>query len=121
MKWLLLGEYRAEWNLRYVGFGVRQNPKSTNGDATLNRLCSIFSQLLKLMSRLEFDAASEKHQAERHARGFSSWAQMIAMLFCQLGHAQSLREITADWPPVKGSCAIWGLGAAEALDSELCQ
>jgi hypothetical protein len=42
---------------------------------------------------LEFESAVRKHDAERHARGFSSWGQFIAMLFCQLGHAKSLREI----------------------------
>lgn len=60
----------------------------------MNRVCSIFSQLLKLIPRTKFEEAVKQHQAERHARGFSSWTQMIAMLFCQLGHAQSLREIT---------------------------
>ena len=60
----------------------------------MSRVCSIFSQILKQIPRQEFEAAVKQHQAERHARGFSSWAQMIAMLFCQLGHAQSLREIT---------------------------
>ena len=47
----------------------------------MNRVCSIFSQLLKLIPRQEFEAAVKKHQAERHASGFSSWTQLIAMLF----------------------------------------
>jgi hypothetical protein len=60
----------------------------------MNRVCSIFSQILQLIPRPEFEASVKEHKAERHARGFSSWTQLIAMLFCQLGHAQSLREIT---------------------------
>ena len=60
----------------------------------MNRVCSIFAQLLQFIPRLEFAAAVAEHQSERHARGFSSWTQFVAMLFCQLGHAQSLREIT---------------------------
>ena len=59
----------------------------------MNRVCSIFSQILQLFPRLEFEEAVREHKAERHARGFSSWGQFIAMLFCQLGHTQSLREI----------------------------
>jgi hypothetical protein len=59
----------------------------------MNRVCSIFSQVLKLFSRGEFEKAVKEHQAERHARGFTSWGQFMAMLFCQLGHAHSLREI----------------------------
>ncbi|MDE3179186.1 MAG: DUF4372 domain-containing protein [Acidobacteriota bacterium] len=34
-----------------------------------------------------------QHQAERHARGFTCSGQFVAMLFCQLGQAHSLREI----------------------------
>ena len=49
----------------------------------MNRVCSIFSQILQLISRTGFDTAARKHKAERHARGFSSWGQFVAMLFCQ--------------------------------------
>ena len=75
----------------------------------MHRVCSIFSQILKLIPRLEFEAAVEEHGAERHARGFSSWAQMIAMLFCQLGHAQSLREITGGLAACEGKLRHLGV------------
>jgi len=57
------------------------------------KLCSILSQVLKLFSRGEFERAVKEHGAERHARGFTSWGQFTAMLFCQIGRAHSLREI----------------------------
>lgn len=60
----------------------------------MKRVCGIFSQILQLLPRDRFQAAVEMHQAERHARGFSSWGQLVAMLFCQLAQAKSLREIT---------------------------
>src|SRR5437660_9188385 len=59
----------------------------------MNKVCSIFSQVLKLFSRGDFEKAVTEHKAERHARGFTSWGQFMAMLFCQLGRAHSLREI----------------------------
>jgi hypothetical protein len=59
----------------------------------LNRVCSIFAQILQLFPREQFQQAVAKHQAERHARGFTCWGQFVAMLFCQLGAARSLREI----------------------------
>ena len=59
----------------------------------MNRVCSIFSQLLQLFPRAEFERAVKDHKTERHARGFASWGQFVAMLFCQLGRAHSLREI----------------------------
>jgi hypothetical protein len=59
----------------------------------MNRVCSIFSQLLQLFPRAQFQQAVQKHKAERHARGFTSWGQFVAMLFAQLADARSLREI----------------------------
>ena len=40
----------------------------------------IFSQVLKLIPRGAFDAAVRTHQAERNAKGFTSWGQLVAML-----------------------------------------
>jgi Transposase DDE domain/Domain of unknown function (DUF4372) len=53
-----------------------------------------------------------QHKAERHARGFSSWAQFISMLFCQLGHAQSLREITGGLAACEGKLKHLGVDRA---------
>jgi hypothetical protein len=75
----------------------------------MNRVCSIFSQILKLIPRQEFEVAVKDHKAERHARGFSSWGQMIAMMFCQLGHAQSLREITGGLAACEGKLRHLGV------------
>jgi hypothetical protein len=75
----------------------------------LNRVCSIFSQILSLVPHTLFDDAVRKHQAERHARGFSSRTQFIAMLFCQLGHAQSLREITGGLAACEGKLRHLGV------------
>jgi hypothetical protein len=75
----------------------------------MNRVSSIFSQLLQLIPRLAFEARVREHKAERHARGFSSWAQFIAMLFCQLGHAQSLREITGGLAACEGKLRHLGV------------
>ena len=57
------------------------------------RTASLFSQLLQQIPRNEFAALVARHQAERHAKGFTCWTQFTAMLFCQLAHADSLREI----------------------------
>jgi len=57
----------------------------------MQRFCSIFSQLLQLFPRLEFEQAVRQHHADRHLRGFPCWGQFVAMLFCQLSQAHSLR------------------------------
>jgi hypothetical protein len=57
------------------------------------RQASLFSQLVALFHRGQFFNLVYRHQAERHAKGFSSWDHFVAMLFCQLAQAKSLREI----------------------------
>lgn len=76
------------------------------------RVCSIFSQLLQLFSRTEFENAVRQHQAERHARGFTCWGQFIAMLFCQLGRAHSLNEITQGLAASEGKLKHLGVASA---------
>jgi hypothetical protein len=54
---------------------------------------SLFNQLLQHFPRTEFASLVKKHRAERAAKGFTCWTQFVAMTFCQLAHADSLREI----------------------------
>ena len=78
----------------------------------MNRVCSIFSQVLRLFSRGEFEKAVKEHKAERHARGFTSWGQFMAMLFCQLGRAHSLREICGGLACCEGQLKHLGVPVA---------
>jgi hypothetical protein len=75
----------------------------------MSAVCSIFSQLLGVFSRSEFEQAVGQHKAEHHARGFSSWTQMVAMLFCHLGRAQSLREICGGLAACEGKLKHLGV------------
>src|SRR5881227_3458673 len=60
---------------------------------TMVQVASLFNQLLQHFPRTEFAALVKKHAAERAAKGFTCWTQLVSMLFCQLGRADSLREI----------------------------
>jgi Domain of unknown function (DUF4372)/Transposase DDE domain/Group II intron, maturase-specific domain len=75
----------------------------------VTRVSSIFSQMLQLFSRTEFERAVVEHRAERHARGFSCWGQFVAMLFCHLGRAQSLGEICGGLAASEGKLRHLGL------------
>jgi hypothetical protein len=57
------------------------------------RCASLFSQLVALFSRNHFYQLVRKHGAEDYSKGYSSWDHFVAMLFCQLAQAKSLREI----------------------------
>src|SRR5438874_12053657 len=78
----------------------------------MNRVCSIFAQLLQLFPRAKFEEAVREQQAERHARGFTCWGQFVAMLFCQLCQARSLREISGGLAASEGKLKHPGLPAA---------
>jgi hypothetical protein len=73
---------------------------------------SVFGQILKLFSRTEFQQLVNETKAERHARGFTCWQQFVAMLFCQLGKAQSLREICQGLASVEGKLNHLGIEQA---------
>jgi hypothetical protein len=77
----------------------------------MNNFCSIFSQLLQLFPRIEFQQLVKETHAERHAKGFSCWGQFVAMLFCQLGRAHSLREITGGLRSCEGKLKHLGITA----------
>ena len=77
----------------------------------MNRFVSVFSQLLQLFPRVEFQRAVKEHRAERHARGFTCWGQFVAMLFCQLGRAKSLREICGGLACAEGKLSHLGITA----------
>jgi hypothetical protein len=80
----------------------------------MNRFCSMFSQLLKLFPRLEFERTVKESRAERNAKGFSCWEQFVSMLFCQLGRAQSLREISGGLASCEGKLRHLGMPGAPA-------
>src|SRR5712692_9116508 len=98
--------------LRYGGVEATKlrHPQPTGG-SPVSGFCSMFSQLLKLFPRTEFQALVKRTHAERHARGFTCWGQFVAMLFCQLGRAHSLREICGGLRSSEGKLQHLGITA----------
>jgi len=78
----------------------------------MGRVCSIFSQILRFIPRTVFESAVRKHQTEKHAKGMTSWSQFIALLFCHLGGARSLREIVDGLAASEGKLKHLGLDRA---------
>jgi hypothetical protein len=70
---------------------------------------SLFTQILSLFQRSDFARHVRELKAERHARGFSCWSQFVAMLFCQLAQARSLREISDGLRSCEGKLKHLGL------------
>ena len=57
------------------------------------RCASLFSQIIAIFNRQQFYRLVIRHKAERYSKGYNSWDHFVAMLFCQLAQAKSLREI----------------------------
>jgi hypothetical protein len=71
----------------------------------------MFSQILKLIPRIEFERMVKETGSEYAAKGLSSWSQFVAMMFCQLGRAHCLREIEGGLKSCEGKLTHLGIEA----------
>ena len=78
----------------------------------MSTVCSIFSQVLKLIPRADFDAAVRKHDAERNAKGFTCWA--CSWRCCSASWTRSTACATSPtaWPASEGKLRHLGLPSA---------
>jgi hypothetical protein len=78
----------------------------------MNKFSSMFGQVLQIFSKKEFYSAVKETKSEKGAKGFSCWDQFVAMLFCQLGQAHSLREICGGLASCMGKVKHLGIETA---------
>jgi len=76
---------------------------------TVSKYTSLFSQILKLFPRDEFNKHVHERKAERHARGVTCWQQFTAMLFGQFASARSLSEVTNGLKSCEGKLQHLGI------------
>jgi hypothetical protein len=76
------------------------------------RHASLFSQMIALFNRSRFYELVYRHQAERYTKGFSCWDQLVSMLFCHIGQAKSLREISGGLASAQGKLLHLGVKSA---------
>lgn len=76
------------------------------------RTASCFAQALSLINRYEFARLVTEHRADRRTKGFSCWDQFVAMLFCQMAAANTLREICYGLATALGKLVHLGLNEA---------
>lgn len=70
---------------------------------------NIFSQIVSHIDKKVYSNIVRKHNGERGAKGFSCWEQLVSMLFCHLGKAQTLREICGGLATCMGKLSHLGL------------
>jgi len=68
-------------------------PKTCKEEQTMNRVYTIFAELLKLCPRYQFEKATEQYRGNRYVKTFTTWQQYIAVLYSQITLKDSLRDI----------------------------
>jgi hypothetical protein len=56
---------------------------------------SLFSQVLSLVNRHQFERRVREFGAEKRTKGFSCWSQFVSMMFCQLAQDGENAEVIA--------------------------
>jgi hypothetical protein len=59
----------------------------------MNKVYTIFSEVLKLCPRYHFDKAVKQHEGDRYVKTFTTWQQFMAILYSQITQKDSLRDI----------------------------
>ena len=70
---------------------------------------SLFSQMLSLIPRDKFDRLVSKHSSDKHQKGINSWTHLVAMLFCHIGGASSVRDISNGLTSTTGNLSHLGV------------
>ncbi len=78
----------------------------------MNQFSSMFGQILQIFSKERVLSSREGNKGEKGAKGFTCWGQFVAMLFCQLGQAHSLREICGGLASCLGKLKHLGIETA---------
>jgi hypothetical protein len=72
---------------------VVTKPYTSKEEQTMNKVYTIFSELLKLCPRYHFDKAVEQYHGDRYVKTFTTWQQFMAILYSQITQKDSLRDI----------------------------
>ena len=78
---------------------------------------TVFSQLLKLVSRHEFESLAKQHHSGRSFRKASRWSQFVTLMMAQLSGRSSLRDIIENMTAQKHR--LYHLGSAMLSRSNL--
>lgn len=70
---------------------------------------SLFSQMLSLIPRDKFDRLVSKYASDKHQKGINSWTHLVAMLFCHIGGAASVRDISNGLTSTTGNLSHLGI------------
>lgn len=78
---------------------------------------SLFSQIISLLPRNSFDKLTQQYQTDKSVKGLNSWTHLVSMIFCHLGQAGSVRDISNGLRSITGNLSHLGLQRAPSKSS----
>lgn len=74
----------------------------------------IFKQMMNLLPKEKFDVLVHKHESDRYYKRFSSWTQLVTMLFGAYSRCGSMGEVCAGMQALEGKLNYWGMDSSPA-------
>lgn len=78
---------------------------------------SLFSQITSLLPRDLFSDTVKKYASNKFNKGIDSWTHLVSMIFCHLGHANSVRDISNGLRSITGNIVHLGCSKAPSESS----
>lgn len=70
----------------------------------------VFNQLCDFLPKTQFDWFVKKYQGNKYVKSFTCWNHLLVMIFAQLTHRESLRDLTATLNAHKSKINRLGFG-----------
>ena len=88
-----------------AGIAIFNSLKQITAKVNIN----VFSQILSLIDRDNFNFLVRKHDSDKHHKGINSWTHLVSMLFCHLSSADSVRDISNGLRSTTGNMRHMGI------------
>lgn len=73
---------------------------------------TLFAQIIGKLDSIKFKKIVNKHQRDKHQKGYNSWTHLVSMLFCQFAQSQSVRDISNGLQSATGNLNHLGVNIA---------
>ncbi|MBK0383708.1 DUF4372 domain-containing protein, partial [Pedobacter sp. SD-b] len=78
---------------------------------------TLFSQIISKPDRSKFNKLVSTSGSDKHNKGYTSWAHLVSMLFCQFAKSQSVRDISNGLRSATGNLNHLGIQKAPSKSS----
>lgn len=82
---------------------------------------SLFQQIIKSLPRRKIGRIVATHKSDKWCKKFSTFDQLVVMIFAQLSGQTSLRDLEASFNALPARHYHLGGNAVKQLDAERCQ